>query len=161
MCHETRCSSHAGQHVPRFFLSKNNRYFLGSAGSDDVVDPRQLFFKHVLVEEQERRKRLILRGGCNVHLCCQVAQKSHHFIGTHFLWGPNTMKCNALSSPRRSLQCADCSGSCALFRGPGRAILALLARCVGPSGVWHLAAFLAGLPSKRQEIDDKLQSNSR
>jgi hypothetical protein len=29
------------------------------------------------------------------------------------------------------------------------------------SGVWHLAAFLAGLPSKGQEIDDKLQSNSR
>jgi hypothetical protein len=28
------------------------------------------------------------------------------------------------------------------------------------SGVWHLAAFLAGLPSKRQEIDDKLSSNS-
>jgi hypothetical protein len=24
----------------------------------------------------------------------------------------------------------------------------------------HLAAFLAGLPSKGQEIDDKLQSNS-
>jgi hypothetical protein len=29
------------------------------------------------------------------------------------------------------------------------------------NGVWHLAAFLAGLPSKGQEIDDKLQSNSR
>jgi hypothetical protein len=28
-------------------------------------------------------------------------------------------------------------------------------------GVWHLAAFLASLPSKRQEIDDKLQSNFR
>jgi hypothetical protein len=27
------------------------------------------------------------------------------------------------------------------------------------SRVWHLAAFLAGLPSKGQEIDDKLQSN--
>jgi hypothetical protein len=32
---------------------------------------------------------------------------------------------------------------------------------LGQSGVWHLAAFLGGLPSKRQEIDDKLQSNSR
>jgi hypothetical protein len=26
--------------------------------------------------------------------------------------------------------------------------------------VWHLAAFLAGLPSKGQEIDDKMPSNS-
>jgi hypothetical protein len=26
--------------------------------------------------------------------------------------------------------------------------------------IWHLAAFLAGLASKGQEIDDKLQSNS-
>jgi hypothetical protein len=32
---------------------------------------------------------------------------------------------------------------------------------LGQSGVWHLAVFLGGLPSKRQEIDDKLQSNSR
>ena len=32
---------------------------------------------------------------------------------------------------------------------------------LGQSEVWHLAAFLAGLPSKRQEIDNKLQSNSR
>jgi hypothetical protein len=32
---------------------------------------------------------------------------------------------------------------------------------LGQSGVWHLAAFLAGLPSKWQEIDDKLQSNFR
>ena len=28
-------------------------------------------------------------------------------------------------------------------------------------GFWHLAAFLAGLPSKGQEIDDKFPSNSR
>ena len=32
---------------------------------------------------------------------------------------------------------------------------------LGQSGVWHLAAFLASLSSKGQEIDDKLQSNSR
>ena len=32
---------------------------------------------------------------------------------------------------------------------------------LGQSGVWHLAAFLAGVPSKGQEIDDKLPSNSR
>jgi hypothetical protein len=32
---------------------------------------------------------------------------------------------------------------------------------LGQSGAWHLAAFLASLPSKGQEIDDKLQSNSR
>jgi hypothetical protein len=31
---------------------------------------------------------------------------------------------------------------------------------LGQSGVSHLAAFLAGLPSKGQEIDDKLQSDS-
>ena len=29
------------------------------------------------------------------------------------------------------------------------------------SGVWHLAAFLAGLPSMEAEIDDKLPYNSR
>jgi hypothetical protein len=32
---------------------------------------------------------------------------------------------------------------------------------LGQSGVRHLAAFLAGLPSKGQEIDDKMPSNSR
>ena len=32
---------------------------------------------------------------------------------------------------------------------------------LGQSGVWHLDAFLGSLPSKRREIDDKLQSNSR
>jgi hypothetical protein len=32
---------------------------------------------------------------------------------------------------------------------------------LGQSGVRHLAAFLAGLLSKGQEIDDKLPSNSR
>jgi hypothetical protein len=37
----------------------------------------------------------------------------------------------------------------------------LIVVVLSQSGVWHLAAFLAGLPSKRQEIDDKLQSNSR
>ena len=31
---------------------------------------------------------------------------------------------------------------------------------LGRVGVWHVAAFLAALPSKRQEIDDKLSSNS-
>jgi hypothetical protein len=31
----------------------------------------------------------------------------------------------------------------------------------GQNRVWHLAAFLAGLPSKRLEIDNKLPSNSR
>jgi hypothetical protein len=45
---------------------------------------------------------------------------------------------------------------------PRRAILALLgALGWGQSRIWHLAAFLAGLPSKGQEIDDKLPSNSR
>jgi hypothetical protein len=37
---------------------------------------------------------------------------------------------------------------------------ALIVVGLSPSGVWHLAAFLGGLPSKRQEIDDKLPSNS-
>jgi hypothetical protein len=31
----------------------------------------------------------------------------------------------------------------------------------GQNGVCHLAAFLADVPSRRQEIDCKLQSNSR
>jgi hypothetical protein len=31
----------------------------------------------------------------------------------------------------------------------------------GRRGASHLAAFLAGLPSRGQEIDGKLQSNSR
>jgi hypothetical protein len=31
----------------------------------------------------------------------------------------------------------------------------------GQSGICHLAAFLADVPSMRQEIDCKLQSNSR
>jgi hypothetical protein len=30
----------------------------------------------------------------------------------------------------------------------------------GQSLVWHFPAFLGGLPSKRQEIDNKLPSNS-
>jgi phospholipase/carboxylesterase len=32
---------------------------------------------------------------------------------------------------------------------------------MGQSRVWHFAAFFAGLPSKGQEIDDKLPYNSR
>jgi hypothetical protein len=38
---------------------------------------------------------------------------------------------------------------------------ALIVVGLSQSGVWHLAAFLAGLSSKGQETDDKLQSNSR
>jgi hypothetical protein len=37
---------------------------------------------------------------------------------------------------------------------------ALIPVGLNQSRVRHLAAFLAGLPSKRQEIDDKLPSNS-
>jgi hypothetical protein len=32
---------------------------------------------------------------------------------------------------------------------------------LGQSLIWHFAAFLAGLPSRRQEIYDKLPYNSR
>ena len=43
----------------------------------------------------------------------------------------------------------------------GRAILAPLAHWAVPKSGWHLAAFLARLPSMEAEIDDKLPSNSR
>src|SRR5580704_10046857 len=161
MCHQTRRSSHAGQHLPRFFLGKNNRYFPRSAGSDDVVDPRHPFFKHLLIEEQERRKRLILRGGCNVHLCCQMAQKSLHFICTHFLRVADAMKPDVTLYP---LHISRFSAWTVAARAHGFADLVeqfwrSWRIALGQSGVWHLAAFLAGLPCKRQEIDDKLQSN--
>jgi hypothetical protein len=46
------------------------------------------------------------------------------------------------------------------FIGSGRAILALLAHWAGAN--WNFASrrLLADLPSKRQEMDDKLPSNS-
>jgi len=47
-----------------------------------------------------------------------------------------------------------------LGRAGNRLQDALIVVGLSQNGVWHLAAFLGGLPSKEQEIDDKLQSNS-
>src|SRR4029077_3050998 len=125
------------------------------------VDPRQPFFEHLLIEEQERRKRLILRGGCNVHLYCQMAQKSLHFICTHFLRVPDAMKPDVTLYPVH------------IGRFGARTVAARAHRfadsveqfwrswhiALAQSGFCHLAAFLAGLPSMEPEIDDKLPSN--
>jgi hypothetical protein len=47
-----------------------------------------------------------------------------------------------------------------LGRAGNRLRDALIVVGLSQNGIWHLAAFLAGLLSKGQEIDDKLQSNS-
>src|SRR5436190_23529214 len=155
MCHETRRSSQAGQHVPRSLLGKNNRYFLWSAGSDNVVDPRQPFLKHVLIEEQERGKRLILRGGRYVHLCCQMAQKSLHFIRTHFLWMPDAMKPDVTLNPVYigRFSARTVAAGAHRFADAVEQFWRFGARQGRAS---HLAAFLSDVPSKGQEIDCNL-----
>jgi hypothetical protein len=62
---------------------------------------------------------------------------------------------------RHQLPAVSHSGTYARFVDPASNFWRSWRIALGQSGVWHLAAFLDGLPSKGQEIDDKLQSNSR
>src|SRR5262249_5324657 len=121
------------------------------------------FFKHVLIEEQKRRKRLILRGRCNVHLCCQVAQEDLHFFSTHFLWMPDAMKPDVTLYPVHigRFSARTVAARAHPFAHTVEQFWRSWRIGLAQSRVLHLAAFLAGLPSKRQEIDDKLSSNSR
>ena len=110
------------------------------------------------------RKRsfyVLVLGRCgDVHLCCQMTEKSLDFICAHFLLMTNAMKTDVALDPINvsllgagavTVQSHGCSHLVEQF-GRFRA---------GRSRACHLAAFLADLPSRGQEIDCKLQSISR
>ena len=94
-----------------------------------------------------------------MHLRCQVAQKDFHFFGTHFLWMPNAMKTDVALNP---VYVSGLSAGAIAVRAHGLAdSVEQFWRTFGRRGGQFLhAAFLADLPSRGQEIDGKLQSNS-
>ena len=151
MCHEARCASHARKNRPRLFLSEHNGHFLWPLRSDDVINPRQPLFQHLLVEEQQRRERLILCRRRNVHLSCQMAQESLHFFCTHFLWVADAMKSDVAFNPVEV---------CCLGMGTVAVEPQSLSHSVEQFGLSRVrrnrrfhAAFVTALPSKSQEID--------
>jgi hypothetical protein len=85
-----------------------------------------------------------------------MVEKCFHFFGPHFLRMPDAMKTDALNpmdvdrlgARTVGVRAHGAPGPVERF-GDGR------------DGVWQLVAFLAELPSRRQEIYDKLTYNSR
>jgi hypothetical protein len=85
-----------------------------------------------------------------------MGQKSLHFLSPHFLRMTNAMKTDEAFNPFDVYLL--CSRAVAVCAEDGPDPIEQFWRFLGAA---HLAAFLAGLPSRGQEIDGKLQSNSR
>src|SRR5262249_10548445 len=104
--------------------------------------------------------RLGLGRDSHVHLSCQMGQKSLHFLCPPFLRMTNAMKTDGALNPINIARC----GARAVTVGAHSLShpVEQFARFGGErGGVWHLVAFLSHLPSRRQEIYDKLSYNSR
>lgn len=66
---------------------------------DHTLQPRQLYLQHLLVQKQNRRQRLVLRGRRNITAHRQITEKGLHFRRAHILWMSVLMKTNEAPDP--------------------------------------------------------------
>ena len=76
---ETVLSTQAPDHRLNLVAAQHRRQPLRAPGPDDVLQPRQLDLEHFLVQEKQRRQRLVLRRCRHVSIDRKVGQERFQF----------------------------------------------------------------------------------
>src|SRR5437868_3321318 len=63
------------------------------------LQPANFLFKNILVEKEQRAKRLVLGGGRDLTFAGEMGKKRAHFRFTHFPGMPHSMKTDKAFDP--------------------------------------------------------------
>ncbi len=81
--HQVMCAGERGQHALDLHAREHDGEAHGAFGALDAVNERQVGAEHLAVKKQERRERLILRGGRDSPLVGQVRDVLTDLVGAH------------------------------------------------------------------------------
>ncbi len=77
----------------------HNRHVDFALCADMSFDPAKLPAEHASVQEQQRTRGLALSRGTHLSLNGEMAEESHHFVDSHFLWRSTVVKLDEAAHP--------------------------------------------------------------
>jgi hypothetical protein len=93
------------QRVSRFAGRQHGRQVAGLLRAHDAVEPRQLYLQHLLVEEQQRGQRLVLRRRRHLAVHGQVREERLDLGGRHV--GPMPLAWNRMKRRTQDRYCCS------------------------------------------------------
>lgn len=80
------CTPSMSVQSPGFLCRQNHGNPFRLLRTLDLTQPRKLKFQYFAEEEQQSRKRLLMRRRCNVARPCQPGKKATHLLSPHLAW---------------------------------------------------------------------------